>query len=415
MMGINGILAMIAMIMLLLASSAAASDDHTLGIFGNANEDETINMQDVTYTELIILEYRDETELADGKHDGKINMQDVTQIELIILGQEKELTFLDGNEDVITIAKPIERIIVAAHDTSWCESVKAIGAKDKVVGVDDRLIEKYATLFPELSTLPCIGNIYQPDLEAILSLDPDVILSDHLDNIDQEKIPGIAAVFMVMRESADFSQNIKKLGYILDKKDEADEFINWRETLMDEIKTRTEGISEDEKPRVFNIDYNWKPGMIVYQTPNGYLTTQAGGIDLGSDLPGYWPEVDAEWLLEKDPEIVLLHIFKRGTYGYGIDDPSPMKTQREDFMNAPEFANVKAVQNGDVYCHARDVIFGCGAGLVATVYFAKWFHPEKFQDIDPKAIHQEYLTEFQRLDYNLDERGVFVYPPLEES
>ncbi|MBC2764288.1 MAG: hypothetical protein HF970_13310, partial [ANME-2 cluster archaeon] len=80
-MKINAILAGIAMSMLLMALPAAASD-YTLGVFGNANEDETINMQDVTYTELIILEYRDQTELADAKHDNRINMQDVTQIEL---------------------------------------------------------------------------------------------------------------------------------------------------------------------------------------------------------------------------------------------------------------------------------------------------------------------------------------------
>jgi len=61
-MKINVILAGIAMSLLLLALPAAASD-YTLGVFGNANEDEVINMQDVTYTELIILEYRDK---ADG-------------------------------------------------------------------------------------------------------------------------------------------------------------------------------------------------------------------------------------------------------------------------------------------------------------------------------------------------------------
>ena len=44
----------ITMTMLLLALPAAASD-HTLGIFGNANEDDTINMQDVTQIELVIL------------------------------------------------------------------------------------------------------------------------------------------------------------------------------------------------------------------------------------------------------------------------------------------------------------------------------------------------------------------------
>jgi len=44
---------------------------------------------------------------------------------------------------------------------------------------------------------------------------------------------------------------------------------------------------------------------------------------------------------------------------------------------------------------------------------AKWFHPELFEDLDPKSIHQEYLTRFQGLDYALDEHGVFVYHPDE--
>jgi len=61
-------------IMCLLLVLPAAASDYTLGIFGNANEDGTINMQDGTYIELIILEYRDETELADAKYDGTMAM-----------------------------------------------------------------------------------------------------------------------------------------------------------------------------------------------------------------------------------------------------------------------------------------------------------------------------------------------------
>ena len=77
-----------------VSAGLGLSGDYTLPIFGNANEDDFINMQDVTYTELIILEYRDRTELSDAKHDGKINMQDVTQIELITLGKQKEIWIL---------------------------------------------------------------------------------------------------------------------------------------------------------------------------------------------------------------------------------------------------------------------------------------------------------------------------------
>ena len=73
-MKMNTTLFGLSMMILLCCALPAAASDYTLEIFGNANEDDTINMQDVTYTELIILEYRDRTELADGKYDGKINM-----------------------------------------------------------------------------------------------------------------------------------------------------------------------------------------------------------------------------------------------------------------------------------------------------------------------------------------------------
>jgi hypothetical protein len=53
---------------------------------GDANGDGNVNMQDVTYTELIILGYFDPTPGADANGDGSINMGDVTTIELMILG-----------------------------------------------------------------------------------------------------------------------------------------------------------------------------------------------------------------------------------------------------------------------------------------------------------------------------------------
>jgi iron complex transport system substrate-binding protein len=41
---------------------------------------------------------------------------------------------------------------------------------------------------------------------------------------------------------------------------------------------------------------------------------------------------------------------------------------------------------------------------------AEWFHPTLFSDLDPQAIHQQYLTDFMRIDYDLSEHGVFAYP-----
>ena len=48
--------------------------------------------------------------------------------------------------------------------------------------------------------------------------------------------------------------------------------------------------------------------------------------------------------------------------------------------------------------------------VVGIAYWAKWFHPELFSNLDPQEIHQEYLTDFMRIDYDLSEHGVFAYP-----
>jgi competence protein ComGC len=45
--------------------TTASEDDYVLGIYGNANEDDTIDMRDLTYVKLIFFGKKPETELAD--------------------------------------------------------------------------------------------------------------------------------------------------------------------------------------------------------------------------------------------------------------------------------------------------------------------------------------------------------------
>ena len=414
----------ISMTMLLLALPAVASD-YTLGIFGNANEDDTINMQDVTYTELIILEYRDQTDLADAKYDGKINMQDVTQIELIILGRELELTIEELDvfspkhpaKSVVTVHKPVERIVVLMPPSA--EALRAIGAEDKVVGVGSQIIDK-EIFFPKLSNLPSIGMWMGPglDYEAILNLNPDLFMAFVKSStyMDEEKLPGVTVIDLGMYNPAVFPEGVRKLGYILDTRDRAEDYLNWQTGWTSTIRSRTEELSEDEKPRVF---------MWAFFTPGGAYTTvsksmrhhqmcdTAGGIDIAEDLyyTGPWPKVDAEWVIEQNPDIIIALTFGGG---YGVDDPSEMAAAKEDIMTRPELANVAAVKTGNVYIMNHMDIAAAGSGcLIGTAYMAKWLQPGLFDDLDPRAIHQEYLTEFQKLDYDLDEHGVFVHPPLE--
>ena len=176
---------MIALIAVISGAIPAAASDYTLGIFGNANEDDTVNMQDVTYTELIILERRDRTELSDAKYDGKINMQDVTQIELVILGKEKELTLLDFTDRIVTVKKPVERVIVGDKNTTL---VFIEYYWDRVVGRSDVELVEYLHGYYNLPVCCSGEDEYEVYSDPVSESEPDLLV---VSSRAQEQLDGI--------------------------------------------------------------------------------------------------------------------------------------------------------------------------------------------------------------------------------
>ena len=408
----------------------------TLEIYGNANEDDTIDMRDVTYIKLVIFGKKPETEFCDANYDGRVSMLDVVQTKLIIVGKEGELTVLDGNGEPVTVSKPVKRIIVEYQDNA--ELIRILDAKDKVVGVDF-FIAQNEILFPDLSKLPCVGAMHRPDYEAVLSLNPDLLLTfSPATGEKKEKLPGVAVLFLGLYypnlskpEDSRFTNGVRKLGYILDKEEEAEEYINWRTGWINKIKSRTEKVPDDEKPRIFICAYPYPHiGTTTFRTYAKVDTlTQmsliAGGKNIAEDLPefiqpSYKITVDPEWVIKQDPDFIFMHTV-RYTYsgmtldpphGYDVDDPTGLREGRYEFMSRTELANVTAVKTGNVYILSGNFRNDATGGLTGTAYMAKLLHPELFEDLDPEAIHQEYLTRFQRIDYDIDEHGVFVYPPI---
>jgi iron complex transport system substrate-binding protein len=409
--------------------TTASEDDYVLGVYGNANEDDTIDMRDLTYVKLIFFGKKPETELADAKYDGKINPLDFIQIKLIIVGKEKEITIVDyigrpdyGITEPVTVHKPVERIVVLMAPSA--EALRGINAADKIVGVGTHIKDE-EVFFPKLSKLPIIGTWMGPglDYEAILNLNPDLFMVFRKGSryVDEDKLPGVTVIALSLQDPSVFAENVKKLGYILDKKEETEDYINWHEGWINEIKSKTEGLSEDEKPRVFHWSFfqiggNYK--TITKACRIDEMNDIAGGKSIADDLEleGSWPTVDPEWVMERNPDIIVAQAYSNYIPGgYGTDDPSGMAAARDDILNRPELSKVTAVKTGNVYVMAfLDIATGGSGCLIGTAYMAKWFHPDLFEDLDPEAIHQEYLTRFQGFDYDLDKHGVFVYPPLED-
>jgi iron complex transport system substrate-binding protein len=407
---------------LLLASTSVAADasDYILGIFGNANMDGTIDEADAAYIQEIVDGKANTTELADANHDGKVDLQDVDQTKKIIIGSEDELTVLIdvrpsmGSTDItrtpVTIPMPVNKIVVTSpYSLSILRSLKV--EPDRIVGIP--LISKDATdYFPEYSQIDAIGGGSSVDYENILSLNPDLVIvfTSGLEDAS-EKLPGVTiATFDFWRPST-YIDEIRRLGYILGKNAEAEEFISFYSGVMDSISNKVDTIPLDKEPKVY---FESEQPYATSGNGSGWneKATLAGGNNIFGDLPGY-PTVDAEKVMTMNPEFIVKQP-KSGpvtssSYLLGTNETALVQA-RDEIMKRPELSQVDAVEKGNVYILYGDII-GATRHFVGIAYMAKWFYPDIFKDLDPKAIHQRYLTQFQGLpDDFLDKHGKFAYP-----
>jgi len=401
-------------IILITAISSAA--DFTLGIYGNANMDDTVDEQDIAYVEDVVRGSKPATNLTDANYDGKIDQQDIEQINRIIEGIDSSITFLDSSGNTVTVKKPIEKIILISAGEQG-EALRILQSLDKVIGVGNSLKErKYAqNLFPEFRDLPNVGN--WDNYEKILSLQPDtVMVYDWVNPSEMEKnLPGVTVLRFDFYKGRIMQEEMMRLGYILNKKEQAQKYIEFFQKNIKTIEERVKQIPDEDRPLVFQ-----ESGSEAYRTFNraggcSYQIEAAGGRSISSDLQG-GPTgafvVDPEYLITNNPEFIIKMAgwgYSEGGYG---GNSSGMIELREGITNRTELAEVKALKDDNVYVIAYDVLYPPGMPI-SIAYFAKWFHPDLFADLDPVAIHQEYLDEFHNeLNWNVKESGIFVYPPL---
>jgi len=84
----------------------------------------------------------------------------------------------------------------------------------------------------------------------------------------------------------------------------------------------------------------------------------------------------------------------------------------DEIRNRPELAKTKAIQDNRVHVISFDVTYNPDF-IISVAYMAKWFYPDLFKDMDPVAIHQEFIDKFHKqLKWDVTKEGVFVYPPL---
>ncbi|KAF5086235.1 Periplasmic binding protein [anaerobic digester metagenome] len=379
-------------------------------IMGNANMDQYVDDQDIAFIQEIISGSKEKTKLADANNDGSIDQEDITQIEKILDRTATELFYLDANEEVSKVRHPLNTAIVVYDNAG--EIIRILGAQDKIIGTDNMIVA-LPTYFPEFSKLPSIGNRKDMNVEAVLDIGPEAVIVPKLSNIGpefKEKITnnGIDYVMLRMWESHTAVPSLMTLGYILDETENANRYISYQEKILNEIKSRVATIPEEKRKRVF-MD---RPGDTTVAKGSGYSEAIefVGGIniakDISKDTGTQLPEVDAEWVVKENPDVIIGLSWEGG---YETDDINTLKKRYDEIIAKPGFSSMDAVKNNQVWVTTYIDLLGPGYHI-GLVKLAKMLYPELFADMDVKQLQNEYLTNWQHINYDLENHGVFQYP-----
>ncbi len=183
------------------------------------------------------------------------------------------------------------------------EMLYALGAEDQILAVDD-----YSNYPPEAADKMAGIDPYQPSVEAIAALAPDLVITDgtnddflaQLDSLDIAHWEGMAP------ESFDgIYTQIEQLGATIGRVGEAAE-------LVGQMQTDIEAVIADlpvlEEPMTYYHELDDTYFSVGSSSFIGAIYTQAGLVNIADESGdlGQYPQLSAEFILESDPDLIFL-------------------------------------------------------------------------------------------------------------
>jgi len=264
---------------------------------------------------------------------------------------------------------PPKRIISLVPNVT--EIVYALGAGNRMVGVSS-----YDTYPPEVTALPKVGALLDPNVERILSLKPDlvVIYGSQQDLKAQLEKAGIGVFSYRHAGLQGITDTIRELGARLDETAAADALAGRIERGLDDVRRRVQGRPRPRTLLVFGHERLSLRGMYV-SGGVGFLHDMlgvAGGENVFADVRTESVQATTEQIIARRPDVIVETRASAGAFS-----PSERDAETRTW-NA--LGSVPAVRNGRIVFLFDDRIVVPGPRIVdGTVALARALHPDAFK------------------------------------
>ncbi len=346
-----------------------------------------------------------------------------------------EVTDIAGRK--VSVEKDVQRVILGEGRMMYSIAVldreepfkRIVGWKDDLIQYDPDAFRKFSDAFPgEADKITNYGSPYSGEfsVESAITQEADLVILDYgnyfsaeesgiLERLDKAGIP---AVFIDFRERPlqNTVPSLMLLGKVFNREDRAAEFVDYYMQQMRIVTNRVKDIPLEERPLVFieNAAGWFEEGDCcnTFGGANfGKMVDEAGGMNWGSrKFPGFRGEASFEAIISDDPDVIIgtganwaeaRPSVRAVLLGYEAE-PKAVQTRLTALADRKGFSTMRAVETKRFYSIYHQ-FYNSPYHFVALQTFAKWFHPDLFEDVDPIASFEELHDRFLPIDFS----GVF--------
>lgn len=259
------------------------------------------------------------------------------------------LSVTDAAGRTVTVDAAPQRIVSLAPSNT--EIVCALDACDRLVGVPEYLEGYPDDVLETVAELPKVVSFGPVDREAIVGLEPDLVLaagneltpSDDIAALDDL---GLTVLVLYPENLDEIYADIELIGSVIGETASADALVAEMRTRADAV---VEAVADQERPRTF-YEVGLFEGAIYTAGEGSFLASMielAGGEPVVGDAFG---TIDAETLVATDPELILL-----GTASYDPTLADPQSAE-EAVAARPGWEGLTAVREGRVVPYLDDIV-----------------------------------------------------------
>lgn len=311
----------------------------------------------------------------------------------------QSITITDALGRSITIRLPVKSVVPMNSDV--VEMMRALNAENRVTGVFSEIVRE-RKFWGRLADKPKVGSWREADMEALAKIHPDLVIAYERNpgpELEKRLKPmGIQVLRLNFYKLKTMDREIRDLGRILHAEARAAELCSWYGGYFSLIEKRLKTVRE--RPSVYVESYSdyhaAGPG-----SGGAEMCAMAGGRNLVSEFSIPYPEVNPEWVVTRNPEVII----KAASWANGYEHRGAeyLNQVRGKIMSRPAWAGISAIKSGRVHVMDSSIWTGPRA-VVGVCHLARFFHPDLFKDINPDTVHREYIERFQKIPFG----GVFV-------